>query len=58
MFSLAPQRVADYDRLNRRIEDLQDSLKGVRTSLVLTVRGVRITGYGEETQEFLSLIHI
>lgn len=41
-----------YDALGRRIEDLQDNLKGIRSSLVLEVRAARVSGFGEETQEF------
>lgn len=40
-----------YDRLNRRIEDLQDGIKRIRSNLVLEVRAFRVTGFGEEMQE-------
>lgn len=40
-----------YDGLNRRIEDLQDAIKRIRSNLVLEVRAFRVTGFGEEMQE-------
>lgn len=39
--------------MDRRIKDLQDNLKDVRRTLVLDVRAARVSGWGEETQEFL-----
>lgn len=40
-----------YDGINRRIEDLQDAIKRIRSNLVLEVRAFRVTGFGEEMQE-------
>lgn len=39
--------------MDRRIKDLQDNLKDVRRTFVLDVRAARVSGWGEETQEFL-----
>ncbi|CAM9894019.1 unnamed protein product [Ectocarpus fasciculatus] len=41
----------EFDALNLRIEDLQESIKRIREYLVRTVRAVRVNKFGEETQE-------
>lgn len=46
------QHADEFDALSTRIEALQDNLKEIRSSLVLEVRSVRVSGFGEETQEF------
>ncbi|CBN78457.1 hypothetical protein Esi_0121_0054 [Ectocarpus siliculosus] len=41
----------DFDALNLRIEDLQESIKRIREYLVRSVRAFRVNKFGEETQE-------
>lgn len=45
------QHEGEFDALNLRIEDLQESIKRIRESLVQAVRAVRVNKFGEETQE-------
>lgn len=42
----------EFDALSIRLEDLQENLKAIRNTLVLEVRAVRVSGWGEEAQEF------
>ncbi|CAN0094677.1 unnamed protein product, partial [Hapterophycus canaliculatus] len=41
----------EFDAVNLRIEDLQETIKRLREFLVQAVRGARVNKFGEETQE-------
>eukprot|EP00752_Nemacystus_decipiens_P003472 g3207.t1 len=43
--------VGEFDLLNLRIEDLQESIKNIREFFVNKVRGAVVNKFGEETQE-------
>lgn len=49
--SIYAQHEGEFDALNLRIEDLQETIKRIRESFVRAVRSARVNKFGEETQE-------